>query len=207
MVGFCIIMYLHDILVLFVLSYTGKVQSFLHSLVVLLGLCINFPSLNFTSLSTCSLGMFVNIQNISASLPSDEFLDTQMFVLSLLHTQPVAICQVISFWARQILCQQTSKTFPIVSCHSEQYVEYLSFSTSLLLFISFFPSTSTSTSENVSVTTKSGSLAIFSSLCGYTIDATSSHWAFYFQIFGLPFSFSSTWSSFTQLYRNFKWLH
>ena len=65
------------------------------------------------------------------------------------------------------MCQWTCKTLPVVLCHLEWHVECLQSSSSLILFISPFPSNMVSALETASVAAESSPLVISSSWCGY----------------------------------------
>ena len=64
----------------------------------------------------------------------------QQLAISLLQRQAVTVCQIMFFWSMPISCQQRYTTLPIVSCHSKQHHECLSFSCSLILiFLLIWP--------------------------------------------------------------------
>ena len=104
--GFCIVIYLDDILVLVHSKQGGKrAHSFLCSLLVHLGLHINFTKseLCLTQIF-CFLGLSWDTVHMSISLPPDKLADIQQLAFSLLQTQPVTVCQVRSFLGKANFC-------------------------------------------------------------------------------------------------------
>ena len=104
--GLCIVIYLDDILVLICSKQVGKRAClFLCSLLVHLGLHINFSksdlclSQTFTFLVLCW-----DTVHMSVCLPPDKLADIQQLALSLLWTQHVTVCKVLSFLGRANFC-------------------------------------------------------------------------------------------------------
>ena len=104
--GFCIVICLDDILVLVHSKQAGKrAHSFLCSLLVRLGLHIKFykSELCLTQ-SFCFLGLCWDTVYISVSLLPDKLADIQQIALSLLQSQHVTVCRVISFLGKANFC-------------------------------------------------------------------------------------------------------
>ena len=82
-----------------------RAHSFLCSLLVHLGLHINFSKSALCLTQTFYfLGVCWDTVHMSISLPSDKLADIQQLALSLLQTQPVSVCQVMSFWGKANFC-------------------------------------------------------------------------------------------------------
>ena len=96
--GFCIVIYLDDILVLVHSKWAGKrAHAFLCSLLVRLGLHINFTKSDLCLAQTfCFLGLCWDTVHMSVSLPPDKLVDIQQLTLSLLQSQYVTVCRVMS---------------------------------------------------------------------------------------------------------------
>ena len=97
--GFCIVIYLDDILVLVCSKRAGKrAYLFFCSLLFRLGLHINFsPSDIHLTQPFCFLGLCWDTLHMSVSLPPDKLADIQQLALSLLQSQHVTVCRVMSF--------------------------------------------------------------------------------------------------------------
>ena len=92
--GFCIVIYLDDILVLVCSKWAGKrAHSFLSSLLVCL------------TQTFCFLGLCWDTVHISVSLPPDKLADIQQLAFSLLQIQPVSLSSHVLFRQGQFLCQ------------------------------------------------------------------------------------------------------
>ena len=104
--GFCIVIYLDDIFGLVHSKWTGKrAHSFLCSLLVRLGLHINFPTSDLHLTQTfCFLGLCWDTVCMSVSLPPDKLADIQQLALSLLQSQHVTVCWVMSFLGKANFC-------------------------------------------------------------------------------------------------------
>ena len=104
--GFYIIIYLDDILVLVHFKQAGKrAHSFLCSLLVRLGLHINFSKSDIHLTWTfCFLGLCWDTVCMSVSLPPDKLADIQQLTLSLLQNQHITVCQVMSFLGKANFC-------------------------------------------------------------------------------------------------------
>ena len=178
-------------------KWVGKrAHSFLCSLLVCLGLHINFsksdPHLPQTF---CFLGLYWNTIHISVSLPPDKLADIQQVALSLLQNQPVTAHWFMSFLGKATFCANGHSQLWRLCCVIQ--IDMLTVHHSLIH--SFFP-------VHFS----------FSALCQlewlshlqqnpvplqfplpdvvFATDATPTHWAFHFQGSGLPLSVSETWS-------------
>ena len=97
--GFHIVIYLGDILILVSSKWSCKrAHSFLCSLLVCLGLHINFSKSDLCLTQTfCFIGLCWDTGHMSLSLPPDKLPDVQQLALSLLQTQSVTVCWVMSF--------------------------------------------------------------------------------------------------------------
>ena len=104
--GFCIVVCLDDILVLFHSEWVGKMaHSFLCSLLVWLGLHIKFSKYDLCLTQTfCFLGLCWDMVCMSVSLPPDKLADIQQLSLSLLQNQCVTIHRVLSFLGKANFC-------------------------------------------------------------------------------------------------------
>ena len=104
--GFHIVIYLDDILVLMFSKQAGKrACSFLCSLLVWLGLHINFSKSDLCLMHTFSfLGLCWDTVHISVSLPPDNLADIQQLALSLLQKQHVTVHGVMSFLGKAMFC-------------------------------------------------------------------------------------------------------
>ena len=104
--GFCIVIYLDDILVLVCCKWAGRrAHSFLCSLLVRLGLHINFSKSDLCLTQTfCFFGLCWDTVHISVSLPPDKLADIQQLALSLLQSQDVTVHQVMSFLGKANFC-------------------------------------------------------------------------------------------------------
>ena len=97
--GFCIVIYFDDILVLFHSKQAGKrAHSFLYSLLVWLGLHINFVQVWLLPHSDLLfLGVMLESVDMSVSLHPNKLADIQQLALSLLQNQYVTVHMVMSF--------------------------------------------------------------------------------------------------------------
>ena len=104
--GLHIVIYLDDILVLVCSKWAGKrVCLFLCSLLVCLGVHINFPKSDLClSQSFTFLGLCWDTVCMLVSLPPDKLADIQQLALSLLCTPHVTVCKVMSFLVRANFC-------------------------------------------------------------------------------------------------------
>ena len=85
---------------------------FLGSLLVCLGPTINFSKCELHPTQHFSfLGLFWYTVDVSVSLGSDKLLEIQQLAHSLLQTQPVTVCHVMSFWARTIFMEVDIHSF------------------------------------------------------------------------------------------------
>ena len=104
--GFCIVIYLDDILVLVHSKQAGKrACSLLCSLLVRLGLHINFSKSDLHLTQTfCFLGLCWDTVCMLVSLPPDKLADTQQLSLFLLQNQYVTVHRVMSFLGKANFC-------------------------------------------------------------------------------------------------------
>ena len=91
--GFCIVIYLDDILVLVCSKQAGKkAHSFFCSLLDHLGLHIKMSKSGLCLTQTLYVfGLCWDTVHMSVSLSLNELADIQQLTLSLLHTQPVTV--------------------------------------------------------------------------------------------------------------------
>ena len=103
--GFHTVIYLDDILVLVHSKQAGRrAHSFLCSLLVRLGLHINFSKSELCLTQTFFLGLWWDTVHMSVSLPPDKLADIQQWALSLLQSQHVTVYQVMSFLGKANFC-------------------------------------------------------------------------------------------------------
>ena len=104
--GFHIVIYLDDILVPVCSKLACKrVCSFLFSLLVRLGLHINFSKSDLCLTQTfCFFVLCWDTVHMSVSLPPDKLADIQQLALSLLQNQYVTVCRVMSFLGKANFC-------------------------------------------------------------------------------------------------------
>ena len=104
--GFCIVIYLDDILGLVLSKQAGRrAHSFLCSLLVRFGLHINFSKSDLCLTQTfCFLGICWDTVHMSVFLPTDKLADIQQLALSLLQSQHVTVCWVMSFLGKANFC-------------------------------------------------------------------------------------------------------
>ena len=195
--GFHIVIYLDGILVLVCSKQAGKrAHLFLCSLLVQFELHINFSKSDLCLIQTfCFLGLCWDTVHMSVSLPPDNLTDIQQLALSLLQTQFVTICRVMSILGKANFCTNghsqlwrlccaiqsdmltvyhspthlfSSVHFSLSSLHQLEWLSHLQWSPVPLQF----------PLPDVVIAT----------------DATSTHLAFYFQGSGLPLLVSESWS-------------
>ena len=104
--GFHTVIYLDDILVLVCSKPAGKrTCQFLFSLLVCLGLHINFSKSNLHLTQTfCFLGLCWDTICMSVSSPPDKLADIQQLALSFLQKLHVTVCWVMSFLCKANFC-------------------------------------------------------------------------------------------------------
>ena len=104
--GFHIVIYLDDILVFVHSTWAGKrAHLFLCSLLVRLGLHIKFSQSDLCLTHTfCFLRLCWDTVHMSVSLPPDKLADIQQLAFSLLQSQHVTVCQVMSFLGKANFC-------------------------------------------------------------------------------------------------------
>ena len=119
--GFNIVIYLYDILVMVCSKWPDRrAHSFLCSLLVRLGLHINFSRSDLCLTQTfCFLGLCWDTVHMSVSLPPDKLADIWQLALSLLQSQHVTIHEVMSFLGKANLYQWRLQTVALVLGHSE----------------------------------------------------------------------------------------
>ena len=162
--GFCIVIYLDDILVLVCSKWVGKrAHSFLCSLLVRLGLYINFSKSDLCHTQPFYfLGLCWETVCLSVSLPPDKLVDIQQLALSLLQSQHLKVHRVMSFLGKANFCNNGDSYLWHLCCVIQNVMLHVyHFPTHLFSRVHFFLSFPT-------------------------------HWTFYFQGSGLPLSFSGS---------------
>ena len=98
-----------------------RAHLFLCSLLVCLGLHINLSKSDLCLTQTfCFLGLYWDPVCMSVFLPPDKLADIQQLALSLLQTQCVTVCRVMSFLDEVKYWYQLSlPTEEIMLCYSE----------------------------------------------------------------------------------------
>ena len=139
------------------------------SLLVCLGLHINFPSLTLTSLRHFVFGgLCWDTVHMSVYLPPNKLADIQQLALSMLKTQPVTIHQIVAFFAKASFCanghSQLQQLCYVI--HSDMLSVYC-FPAHLFSSVPFSFFSFASARAVISFTTESGSLTISASQCGY----------------------------------------
>ena len=189
--GFCIVVYFDDILVLVCSKWAGKrAHSFLCSLLVCLGLYINFFSYTF-----CFLELCWDTVHMSVYLPPDKLADSQQLALSLLQTQPVTDCWVIYFLGKANFCANGHSHLQRLCCviQSDMLTVYLS-PTHLFSPVHFSFSALHQLKWLSHLQQSPVPLQFPLPDVVIATDAMPTHWAFYFQGSGLPLSVSISWS-------------
>ena len=191
--GFHIVISLDDILVLVHSKWAGKrAHSFLCSLLVCLGLLINFSKSDLHLTQTfCFFGLCWDTVHMSVSLHPDKLADIQQLALSLLQTQPVTVHQVMSFLGKANFCANGHCQLWRL-CHviqSEMLTVY--HSPGHLISPVCFSFSALHQLELLSHLKQSPvPLQFLLPDVVIATDATSTHWAFYFQGSALPLSVS-----------------
>ena len=116
--GFCIIIYLDDILVLVCSKWAGRrTYLFLCSLLVRLGLHINFSKSDLGLTQTfCFLGLCWDTVCMSGSLPPDKLADIQYLTLSLLQSQCVTVHKIMPYLGKANFCTNVHSQLQCL-CH------------------------------------------------------------------------------------------
>ena len=113
---------------------------FLCYLLVCFELCINFSKSDLHVTQHFFSGMCWDTVRMCVSMPSDKLNEIQQLAHSLLQTQPVTVCWVMSFWAKPIFMPMGNHKLTIsavVPCYSEVHATYLSFCCSLIFSFHF----------------------------------------------------------------------
>ena len=194
--GFCIVIYLGDVLVLVHSKWAGRRAHLIFEFLIRLGLHINFSKSDLCLTQTfCFLGLCWDTVHMSVSLPPVKLADIQQLALSLLQSQHVAVCQIMSFLGKANFCGNGHSQLWHL-CHVIQsdmlHVYYspihlfswVHFSLSLLCQL-----------EQLSQLQQSPAPLLFP--LPDVVIATNvmpTYWAFYFQGSGLPLSVSGPWA-------------
>ena len=195
--GFCIVIYLDDILFLVPSKQAGKRAClFLCSLLVNLGLHINFfkSDLHLTQ-TFCFLGLCWDTVHMSVSLPPDKLADIQQLALSLLHTHHVTVCRVMSVLGKANFCSNGHSQLWHLCCviQSEMSPAYHS-PTHLFLHVHFSLSCLHQLEWLAHLQQMPVALQFPLTYVVNATDAKHTYWAFYFQGSGLPLLVSGSWS-------------
>ena len=194
--GFCIVIYLHDILVLVHSKPTGRgAHLFLCSLLVLLGLHINFSKSDLYLTQTfCLLGLCWDTVCMPVSLPPDNLADIQQLALSLLQNQNVTVHRVMSFSGKTNFCTSGHCQLCCLCCVIQSDMLHVYHSPTHLFSCAHFSLSSLHQLEQLSHLQQSPVPLQFPLPDVIATDATPTHWAFNFQGSGLPLSVSRSWS-------------
>ena len=189
--GFCIVIYLDDILVLVHSKWAGKrAHSFLCSLLVRLGLHNNFSKSDLCLTQTfCFVGL------CSVSLPPDKLADMQHLAHSLLQSQHVMVCRVMSFLGKANFCTNGHSQLWHLCCVIQSDMLNVYHSPTHLFSQVHFSLSSLHQLEQLSHLQQSPVPLQFP-LPDVVIatDAMLTHWAFYFKGSGLPLLVGGSWS-------------
>ena len=195
--GLHIVIYLDDILVLVCSKWAGKrAHSFLCSLLVHLGLHINFSKLDLhLSQSFTFLGLCWDTGCMLVSLPPDKLAEIQQLALALLQTPHVTVRKVMSFLGKANFCTNGHSQLWRLCCviQSDMVSVYHS-PTQLFSCVHFSPSSLCQLEWLAKLQQSPVPLQFLLPDVVIATDATPTHWAFYFQGSGSPLSVSGTWS-------------
>ena len=132
---------------------------------------------------------------MSVSLPPDKLADIQQLVLSLLHSQHVTVCRVLSFLGKANYCTNGHSQMWHL-CHiiwSDMLHVYHSPS-HLFSHVHFSLSLLHQLEQLSHFQQNPVPLQFLLPALVIATDATPTYWAFYFQGYGLPLSVSGSWS-------------
>ena len=171
-------------------------HSFLCPLLVWLDYILIFSSLTFASLRLLVFpGGYIGILHISVSLPPDKLADIHQLALSLLQTQHVTICQVMYFLGKANFC--VNGHFQLWRlCHVIQSDILTVYDSPTHLFSSVHYSFLALHQLEQLSHLQQNPVSLQYPLPDVVIatNAISTHWAFYFQVSGLPLLVSGSWS-------------
>ena len=185
-----IVIYLDDILVLVCSKQVSKrAHLFLCSLLVHLCLHINSSKSDLClSQPFTFLGLCWDTVHMSVSLPPDRLADIQQLALSLLQTPHVTVCKVISFLSKANFCNNGHSQLHCLCrvIQSDMLSVYHS-PTQLLSCVHFSLSSLHQLEQLAKLQQSPVPLQFPLPDVVIATDATSTHWAFYFQGSGLTF--------------------
>ena len=132
---------------------------------------------------------------MSISLPPDKLADIQWLALSLLHTQDVTVCMVMSFLVKANFCSNGHSQLQCLCCviQSDMICVY-HFPTHLFLHLHFSLSSLCELEWLAHLQQSPVPLQFPLPDVVIVTDAMPTHWAFYFQGSGLPLLVSGSWS-------------
>ena len=197
--GYHIVIYLDDILVLVHSKWAGKrACSFLCSLLVFLGLPINFSKSDiFLTQTSCFLGLCWDTVHMSVSLPPDKLADIQQLALSLLQNLHDTVHWVMSFLGKANFFTNGRTQLWRLCCVIQSAMLTVYHSPTLCFLLFFFSQFSLHQLEWLSHMQQNPVFFLQFPLphVVIAIDARPTHWAFYFQGSGLSLLVSGSWSS------------
>ena len=195
--GFPTVINLDDILVLVCSKQAGKrAHLFLCSLLVHLGLHINFSKSDLCLTQTfCFLGLCWDTIHMSVSLPPYKLADIQQLALSLLHMQHVTVYMFMSFLGKANFCTNGHSQLWCLY-HVVQSDMLHAYHSSIHLFSCVHFSISSLHQLEQLAHLQQSPVPLQFPLADVVIgtNAMPTHWAFYFQGYGLPLLVSGSWS-------------
>ena len=194
--GLHIVIYLDDILVLMHSKWLGKRAClFLCSLLVHLGLHINFSKSDLClSPAFTFLGLCWDTVCMSVSLPRDKLTDIQQLALSLLQTPHVTVGKVMSFLGKANFCTNGHSQLCCLCCVIKSDMLSVYHSPTQFSHVQCFLSSLCQLEWLAHLQQSHVPLQFPLPDVVIAMDATPTHWAFYFQGSGLPLWVSGAWS-------------
>ena len=168
---------------------------FLCSLLVCLGLHIDFSkSVLCLTQSFCFLGLCWDTVHMSVSLPCDKLADSQKVALSLLWTQHVTVCRVMSFLGKANFCTNGHSQLWHLPCVIPSDMLHVYHSpTDLFSHVHFSLSSLRQLEWLAHLQQSPVPLQFLLPDVVIATDAMPTHWTFYFQGSGLPILASGSW--------------
>ena len=132
---------------------------------------------------------------MSVSLPPDKLADIQQLTLSLLHTQPITVCWVMSFLGKANFCASGHSQLWRLCCVIQSDMLSVYHSPTQLFSPVHFSFSALHQLEQLSHLQQSPiPLQFLLPDVVIATDAAPTHWAFNFQGYGLPLLVSGIWS-------------